>query len=218
MNSVRRLFFVNIITLLILVGGGFLGYYYYNQSENYLKTDNAKIDGKAIPIASPVSGKLVQWTAANGKNYNTGDKVGEVQTQTATGQLVTADVTVPANSTVVQSSATENTFVAAGSPLAYAFDMGNLYVTANIKETDIDEVQKNQEVDVYVDAYPDTTLTGHVEQIGMTTANTFSLLPSGNATANYTKVTQVVPVRISLDHNKSVNIVPGMNVTVRIHK
>ena len=70
---------------------------------------------------------------------------------------------------------------------------------------------------MYVDAYPDTTLTGKVEQVGLTTANTFSMLPSSNATANYTKVTQVVPVKISLD-SKSVNIVPGMNVTVRIHK
>lgn len=44
------------------------------------------------------------------------------------------------------------------------------------------------------------------------------MLPSSNATANYTKVKQVVPVKISLDHSKSVNIVPGMNVSVRIHK
>ncbi len=44
--------------------------------------------------------------------------------------------------------------------IAYAFDMNNLWVTANIEETDVDDVQKGQDVDVYVDAYPDTTLTG----------------------------------------------------------
>lgn len=217
MNQFRRLIAVNIITLLVLVGGGFLGYYYYNQAQNYLTTDNAKIDGKAIPIASPAAGKLTEWTAATGRTYSAGEKVGAVQMSSNTAAEM-LDITVPVGSTVVQSNATENTFIAAGSPLAYAYDMDNLWVTANIKETDIDDVKKGQDVDVYVDAYPNTTLTGVIDQIGLTTANTFSLLPSGNTTANYTKVTQVVPVKITLDHTKSVNIVPGMNVSVRIHK
>lgn len=217
MNQFRRLLIVNMITVLVLVGGGFLGYYYYNQTQNYLTTDNAKIDGKAIPIASPASGKLVDWKASTGKKYSTGDKVGSVLTSsgTATEQL---DITVPVGSTIVQSNATKNAFISAGTPLAYAYDMNNLWVTANIKETDIDDVKKGNSVDVYVDAYPNTTLTGIVDQVGLTTANTFSLLPSGNTTANYTKVTQVIPVKITLDHTKSVNIVPGMNVSVRIHK
>lgn len=51
MNQFRRMVIINIITLIVLVGGGIGGYYYYNQAENYLKTDNAKIDGKVIPIA-----------------------------------------------------------------------------------------------------------------------------------------------------------------------
>ena len=208
---------INIVTFLVLVVGGFLGYYYYNQAQNYLTTDNAKIDGKAILIASPASGKLVEWTATAGKTYNAGDKVGAVMTGNGTTEQK-VDVTVPVGSTVVQSSATENTFVGTGSPLAYTFDMNNLYVTANIKETDIDDVKEGQNVDVYVDAFPNTTLTGKVDQIGMTSANTFSLLPSGSTTANYTKVTQVIPVRITLDHAKTVDIKPGMNVSVRIHK
>ena len=217
MNQFRRMIIINIITLIVLVGGGFAGYYYYNQSTSYLKTDNAKIDGKVVPIASPVAGKLTSWTAEVGKNYNASDKVGSV-TSNAGGTAQEVDVTVPANATLVQSNATQDSYIAAGTPLAYAYNMSDLWVTANIKETDIDDIQKGQEVDVYVDAYPNTTLTGKVEQIGLTTANTFSMLPSGNATANYTKVTQVIPVKISLDHSKSLNIVPGMNVTVRIHK
>ncbi|MFB9760080.1 MULTISPECIES: HlyD family secretion protein [Bacillaceae] len=217
MNQFRRLVAVNIITLLVLIGGGFLGYYYYNQAQNYLTTDNAKVDGKAISIASPAAGQLTEWTATTGRAYSAGEKVGTVQASSAAG-VQQLDITVPVGSTVVQSNATENTFIAAGSPLAYAYDMNNLWVTANIKETDIDDVKEGQDVDVYVDAYPNTTLTGVVDQVGLTTANTFSLLPSGNTTANYTKVTQVVPVKITLDHTKSVNIVPGMNVSVRIHK
>ncbi|EJT19933.1 multidrug resistance protein A [Bacillus anthracis str. UR-1] len=164
MNQFRRMVIINIITLIVLVGGGIGGYYYYNQAENYLKTDNAKIDGKVIPIASPVAGKLTDWKAEVGKNYNENDKLGAVTVAAANGEQ-TVDVTIPQNATVVQSNATTNAFVGAGSPIAYAFDMNNLWVTANIEETDVDDVQKGQDVDVYVDAYPDTTLTGKVEQV-----------------------------------------------------
>lgn len=98
------------------------------------------------------------------------------------------------------------------------YDLNNLWVTANIDETKIDEIATGQDVDIYVDAFPNTTLKGKVQQIGLATAGTFSLLPSSNSTGNYTKVTQVVPVKVSIDDNKGVAIVPGMNVTVRIHK
>ncbi len=141
MNQFRRMVMINIITLIVLVGGGIGGYYYYNQSENYLKTENAKIDGKVIPIASPVAGKLTEWQAEVGKSYNENDKLGAVTTSGSNGEQ-TMDVTIPQGATVVQSNATTNAFVGAGSPIAYAFDMNDLWVTANIEETDIDDVQK----------------------------------------------------------------------------
>ena len=63
------------------------------QTENYLKTENAKIDGKVIPIASPVAGKLTDWKAEVGKNYNENDKLG-VTVAGANGEQ-TVDVTIP---------------------------------------------------------------------------------------------------------------------------
>lgn len=57
-----------------------------------------------------------------------------------------------------------------------------------------------------------------MENIGLTTAGTFSLLPSNNSTGNYLKVTQVIPIRISIESYKGLELVPGMNVTVWIHK
>lgn len=85
MNQFRRMVIINIITLIVLVGGGIGGYYYYNQAENYLKTENAKIDGKVIPIASPAAGKLTDWKAEVGKNYNENDKLGAVTVAGANG-------------------------------------------------------------------------------------------------------------------------------------
>ncbi|MBL0389190.1 HlyD family efflux transporter periplasmic adaptor subunit [Tumebacillus sp. ITR2] len=219
MNSMRRLVIVNVLLLVVLIGGGFAGYYFYNQSVTYLSTDNAKIDGQSVSIAPPTAGKLVDWNGEVGKSYAAGDRVGVVETMNAaTGKPMDVDVVAPQNVTIVQQTAVKNSFVGAGLPLAYSFDMDHLWVTANIKETDINDVKTGQEVDIDVDAYPGTTLKGKVEKIGLATANTFSLLPSSNTTGNYTKVTQVLPVTVSLDGYKGLDLAPGMNVTVRIHK
>lgn len=125
---------------------------------------------------------------------------------------------MPTKATVVQNNVVKDSFVAAGTPLATAYDMSNLWVTANIDETKINDVATNQDVDIYVDAFPNTPLKGKVDTIGLATASTFSLLPSSNTSGNFTKVTQVVPVKITIDDTKGLNLVPGMNVTVRIHK
>jgi multidrug resistance efflux pump len=95
--------------------------------------------------------------------------------------------------------------------------MNNLFVTANIDETKIQDVRVGDTVDVYVDAFPGTNLTGSVQSIGLATASTFSLIPSTNTNANFTKVKQVIPVTIKLT-NIPGGLVPGMNVSVRIHK
>ncbi|WP_160719233.1 HlyD family secretion protein [Bacillus sp. USDA818B3_A] len=216
--STKRLLLVNIIILIILVGGGFAGYAYYNKAVNYLSTDNAQIAGQQVTVAAPASGKLTGWEGQVGDSFTKDQTIGTILTTGTDGQPTEMKVTVPTNGTVVQSSAVQNSFVAAGTPLAQVYDLTKLWVTANIDETKIDEIAVGQDVDIYVDAYPNSTLKGKVQQIGLATAGTFSLLPSSNNTANYTKVTQVVPVKVSIDDNKGVGIVPGMNVTVRIHK
>lgn len=218
MNSFRRLIIVNILILVVLIGGGFAGYYFYNQSVTYLSTDNAKIDGQAITIAATTGGKLTDWNGDVGKHYASGDRIGTIETAGPNGKPMDVDITAPQNVTIVQQSAVKNSFVAAGTPLGYSFDLDHLWVTANVKETDINDVKVGQDVDVYVDAYPGNTLKGKVEKVGLATANTFSLLPSSNSTGNYTKVTQVLPVTVSLDGYKGLDLAPGMNVTVRIHK
>ncbi|MFT8320850.1 MAG: HlyD family efflux transporter periplasmic adaptor subunit [Bacillus sp. (in: firmicutes)] len=216
MNA-KRMVLINIILLIVLVGGGFTGYYFYNQSVSYISTDNAQIAGQQISIAAPASGKLTNWNGETGDTFSKNEKIGTLEMTTETG-TAKMNVTVPANSTIVQSSAVENSFVAAGTPLAKGYDMNHLWVTANIDETDLNDVKTGQDVDLYVDAYPNTTLTGKVDSLGLATAGTFSLLPTSNSSGNYTKETQVIPVKISIDNYGGLDLVPGMNVTVRIHK
>ncbi|WEG11854.1 HlyD family efflux transporter periplasmic adaptor subunit [Pullulanibacillus sp. KACC 23026] len=217
MNNFGRLLLTNIIVIIVLIGGGALGFYFYDQSANYVKTDNAKIDGQQIAIAPSTNGKLTEWNGTEGQTFSAGDTVGQITTQDAKGNNVQVPVTMPKNGTIALNNAVKDTFVAAGSPLAYAYDYNALYVTANIKETDIDDISTGQKVDIYVDAYKGTTLTGRVKEIGFATSGNFSLLSTTNQSGNYTKVVQVIPVKISIDSSKGVQLRPGMNVTVRIH-
>ena len=220
MKSFQRMLLVNIIVLIILVGGGFLAYYYYNQSVNYIKTDNAAIDGQMITIASPADGKLTDWNGEVGQTFDAGETVGTVVGAPAAGSKTpaTTNITFPQKATIVKQSAVKDSFVAAGTPLAQAYNMDQLWVTANVDETDIDDVEEGQKVDIYVDAFPNMTLEGKVDKIGLTTASTFSMLPSSNSSGNYTKVTQVVPIKITINDYKGLELKPGLNVTVKIHK
>ncbi|MFC7395174.1 HlyD family efflux transporter periplasmic adaptor subunit [Scopulibacillus cellulosilyticus] len=217
MSSLARGMIINIIVIIVLIGGGAIGYYYYDQSTNYVKTDNAMIDGQSIPIAAPAAGKLIKWDGQVGNTFDANQKVGEVEAQGSNGGTQKMPITMPEHATVVQNKVVKNSFVGAGTPIATAYDLSDLYVTANLDETDIDDIKKDQKVDIYVDAYPDTKFTGRVQQIGKATASSFSMMPSSNANGNYQKVTQVVPVKVSIDNYKGVSLKPGMNVTVKVH-
>jgi len=78
----------------------------------------------------------------------------------------------------------------------------DVWVVANFKETQLSGVKPNQPVDVDVDAFPGKIFKGHVGSISAGTGSTFALLPADNATGNFTKVVQRVPVKIILDHGQ----------------
>ncbi len=94
----------------------------------------------------------------------------------------------------------------------------NVWVTANFKETQLNLMHPGQPVDISVDAYPGHTFRGHVDSIQAGSGAAFSLLPPENATGNYVKVVQRVPVKIVFDGNPGVYLGPGMSVvpTVRV--
>ena len=127
-------------------------------------------------------------------------------------------VRAPADGTVVQDDGVEGTFVTAGTRLAVVYELSQVYVTAQVDETDIDEVRIGQPVDLIVDADPDRTLVGHVREIQIGTAATFAADPPDNTTGVVDRDTQVVPVRIAVTDPQGLPLLPGLNVTVKIHK
>ncbi|NTF44293.1 MULTISPECIES: HlyD family secretion protein [Rhizobium] len=113
---------------------------------------------------------------------------------------------------VVQLSAGDGQYVQAGTNLAM-FVPDKLWVTANFKETQLDHMRPGQPVSLTIDAYGGRTIYGHVASVQPGSGTAFSLLPAENATGNYVKIVQRVPVKIELDDVPSdVALGPGMSV------
>ena len=103
-----------------------------------------------------------------------------------------------------------------GLPALTIVAAGTGYVEANFKETDLAEMRVGQAAEVRFDAYPGLALRGHVASIGAGTGSEFSVLPAQNATGNWVKVTQRVPVRIALDEASPRRLIAGLSSRVTV--
>ena len=106
-------------------------------------------------------------------------------------------------------------FVQAGTQLMSLIPSSGAYVIANFKETQLSGVRKGQPVEVTVDTYPGKIVRGHVDSLAPASGQEFALLPPDNATGNFTKVVQRIPVKIALE-NSDVELRPGMSVVPSI--
>ena len=108
--------------------------------------------------------------------------------------------------------------VQAGQPLLAIVPLDDVWVTANFKETQLEQMRPGQEVRVAVDAY-DHAFAGHLDSIAAATGARFSLLPPENASGNFVKVVQRVPVKIVLDpgQDPEQRLRPGMSVHVTVN-
>ncbi|NVO00055.1 MAG: HlyD family secretion protein [Geobacteraceae bacterium] len=109
-------------------------------------------------------------------------------------------VTAPADGYVTRKSVEPGNFVQAGQPVIVLVSLDDAWVTANFKESQLASIRPGQKVEFRVDAFSSRKFTGKVESIMAGTGSAFSLLPPENATGNYVKVVQRVPVRIAIDH------------------
>ncbi|MBK5444918.1 MULTISPECIES: HlyD family efflux transporter periplasmic adaptor subunit [unclassified Peribacillus] len=205
-----RLILINVIGLVVIlavVGGG--AYYYY-ESTNFIKTDEAKVTGDLYTIVAPASGKLTDWDLKEGDIVSKDKKVAKVAT-------VEGDQTVKTSApgTVVKTQVLEDQLVQAGQTLAQTINMEELSITANIEENKLKNIEKGDSVDIIIDGDPDTVFEGTLEQIGYATTSVFSVMGNQNSSGNYTKVTQKVPVTISIKA-PSDKVLPGMNAEVKI--
>jgi len=119
---------------------------------------------------------------------------------------------------VVQLSAATGQFAQQGTALTM-FVPDEIWVTANFKETQLDAMRPGQAVSLAIDAYPERTIGGQVASVQPGSGTAFSLLPAENATGNYVKIVQRVPVKLVMNNlPRDVTLGPGMSVipTVRV--
>jgi membrane fusion protein (multidrug efflux system) len=138
---------------------------------------------------------------------------GEIQRQ----EVDIADRTIlsPADGRVVMTFVRKGEHVSPGQRILMFHDPNEIWVEANVKETDVGLLKPGMKADIHVDAYPGRVFTGKVFRIGQTATNKFALLPDPNPSGNFTKITQRLPVRILLSEKDRV-LRPGMMVEVYI--
>ena len=129
-----------------------------------------------------------------------------------------ATVKAPIKGIVSRKSVEVGQIVQPGQPLMAIIPLDTIWVTANFKETQLANLRPGQKAVVTVDAYGGRTFTGHVESLAAATGARFSLLPPENATGNYVKVVQRIPVKLVLAPGENARhaLVPGMSVVPTI--
>ena len=134
-------------------------------------------------------------------------------------QLSYTDIKSPATGIVSKKNVQKGQLVQAGQSLFSIVNEGSLYVTANFKETQLEDIRAGLKVEVEVDAYPDEKIEGEVYNFSPTTGAKGSLLPPDNATGNFVKVVQRIPVKIKITKASKAmldKIRPGMSVKVSV--
>ncbi len=148
----------------------------------------------------------------------------EAAVEQAQLQLKWTEVRAPAAGVIGRKRVEVGQFLRPGEPVLAVVASGEIWVVANFKETQLEHLRPGQEARVKVDAYPALELSGKVESLSAATGSRFSLLPAENATGNFVKVVQRVPVRIGLDPaalseatRGGQPLRPGMSVVVRVY-
>ena len=143
----------------------------------------------------------------------------EAALTTARLRLGYTRVVAPVDGVVGERDVQEGDYVNVGSNLITVVPLPEVYVTANYKETQLTHVAPGQPVEVKVDMFPEAVLQGRVARLSPASGATFALLPPDNATGNFTKVVQRIPIRIEFEPGQSLieRLRPGMSVVTRVH-
>jgi membrane fusion protein (multidrug efflux system) len=139
------------------------------------------------------------------------DRARAVEAQAAL-YLSYTQITAPVDGTVGARSLRVGQFVQAGTQLMAVVPLDAVYVVANFKETQLTHVRDGQPVEIRIDSFHGTKLKGHVDSLSPASGLEFALLPPDNATGNFTKIVQRVPVKIALDDHSLTGLLrPGMS-------
>jgi membrane fusion protein (multidrug efflux system) len=180
--------------------------------------DKAAADVSAKQAALAAANDRVVSARAQAGQSTAQIKAAQAQREAASTDLATTRITAPIGGKVGNSTVRIGQFVQPGQRLMTIVPTEAIYVEANFKETQIGLMRPGQPVTVHVDALPDVDFHGTVESITPGTGANFSLIPPQNATGNFTKIVQRVPVRIRINAGPESRkvLVPGLSLSVEV--
>jgi membrane fusion protein (multidrug efflux system) len=180
--------------------------------------DVAQATYKAAQDQYTAALKQVGTTQSQLAVSNTGVTEHQSDVDFAKLQLSYTNITSPSSGIVSKKNIQKGQLVQAGQSLFSIVNENSLYVTANFKETQLEEIHAGLKVNIEVDAFPDQEIEGTVYNFSPITGAKGSLLPPDNATGNFVKVVQRVPVKIKLKASKEMldKLRPGMSVKVSV--
>ncbi len=218
--------------VIILVVAGAIILYYWEEGRNYVKTEDARITANTVTVSPLISGRITSLKVREGDFVGAGSTLGWQETSTmATSAGVSinslnpvgsvavgkAEITAPISGQIIKLMAEPGQMVGPGQSLAIIADTEDLYVTANIEETSIQRVKPGQDVEISIDALQNKKVLGKVEEIGKATISTFSIISTQSSNGSFTKVVQLIPVKIRFPGINKLDLLPGMSVEVKIH-
>ena len=219
------------ISIVVIIGASIV-YYFYYMDTHYFKTENAQVTANSIAITPFLTGSVSSWNVKEGDVVTKNQILGRQDlssmlstsainvptlSSSADSIMSKADIKSPIAGKVVQSNVVQGETISPGMQIAIVADTTNLYINANIEETSIFKIKQGQKVDIRVDAYPGKNFTGYVQSVGQASQSAFSTTPSLNTSGTFSKVTQLISVKINIVNDENVPMLLGMNATVNIH-
>lgn len=213
----RKIMLYVILTAMVIGGGSIAGYFWY-QGQNYMSTEDSRLAGNIYKVMPRITGKVTSLQVDEGEHVLADQIIGQQDINNlAMSSMDQAALRAPIEGTVIKTMIKAGEVASVGQAVAMVVDTSKLYVSANIEETEINKIRDGQKVEIRLDNFSGKVLTGKVQEISKATASTFSLLPSTNTSGNFTKVTQRIPVKISIDDNQGLDLLPGISTTIKIH-
>jgi multidrug resistance efflux pump len=222
----KRKIIIGVIVILVVAAAAIFGLRYFMEKSHYVSTDNAAIGAPLIQVSSLSAGQVLDV------KVNIGDRVTKQEVIAEVGMPRFSDPgsrqgysATPGSSTTIEAPVSgyvaavwtyTGALVGAGTPVITIYDDSNVWVTANVDENKVNSMRPGQPVEITIDSLGGKKLTGKVQAITPAAAASFSLLPSSNTSANFTKVSQVVAVRVALDNTAGYTLIPGSSVEVQI--
>lgn len=195
----------------LAIAGLIVGYFWY-QNSHYVSTIDARINSNIANVVSTTSGKLVTFNCTLGQQVFRDEKLGTVD-----GGLAVSSLNSPIDGIIVKVNASEGQALTAGQTAAVVADMSNLYVSANIEETEIVKCSVGQGVEIKLDAYSGKILYGRISAISDVAVSVFSTMNTQNSNGNYSKITQLIPIEIEFAPGYPADLKVGMNAEIKIH-